>query len=75
MLIAFAICSGVYAAAGRICNCLTCLQPKHEAAAEANLAYVVGGEANMLQLQHLKGLVDPDNFFVNHQLPGLTPSF
>ena len=41
--------------------------------AEDNLASKVGGEENLEQLQYLKGLLDPENLFRNHQLRGLTP--
>ena len=41
--------------------------------AEDNLASKVGGEQNLKQLQYLKGLLDPENLFRNHQLRGLTP--
>ena len=41
--------------------------------AENNLASKVGGEENLEQLQYLKGLLDPENLFRNHQLRGLTP--
>ena len=43
--------------------------------AEDNLASKVGGEENLEQLQYLKGLLDPENLFRNHQLRGLTPDF
>ena len=43
--------------------------------AEDNLASKVGGEQNLGQLQYLKGLLDPENLFKNHQLRGLTPDF
>ena len=42
--------------------------------AEDNLASKVG-EENLEQLQYLKGLLDPENLFRNHQLRGLTPDF
>ena len=42
--------------------------------AERNLAVKVGGADNLRLLQRLKGLVDPDNMFKNHQLRGLTPT-
>ncbi|KAL0050944.1 hypothetical protein WJX82_010775 [Trebouxia sp. C0006] len=42
---------------------------------EDNLASKVGGEENLEQLQYLKGLLDPENLFRNHQLRGLTPDF
>ncbi|DBB04863.1 TPA: hypothetical protein ACH3X3_010150 [Trebouxia sp. C0006] len=42
---------------------------------EDNLASKVGGEENLEHLQYLKGLLDPDNLFRNHQLKGLTPDF
>ena len=41
--------------------------------AEVNLVNKVGGEDKLEQLQYLKGLLDPDNMFKNHQLAGLTP--
>ena len=37
------------------------------------LATKVGGPDKLRQLQHLKYLVDPENFFVHHQLQGLAP--
>ena len=43
--------------------------------AEKNLAVKVGGPDNLQHLQYLKGLVDPDNLFKNHQLRGLAPTF
>lgn len=43
--------------------------------AEDNLASKVAGEENLEQLQYLKGLLDPENLFRNHQLRGLTPDF
>ena len=46
-----------------------------DVAAEDNLASKVGGEENLEQLQYLKGLLDPENLFRNHQLRGLTPAF
>ena len=48
--------------------------PQPASAAEAGLATKVGGAENLRQLQHLKYLVDPDNFFVHHQLQGLEPA-
>lgn len=42
--------------------------------AEENLVNKVGGEGNLEQLQYLKGLLDPDNLFKNHQLAGLMPA-
>ncbi|KAL3131438.1 hypothetical protein ABBQ38_007750 [Trebouxia sp. C0009 RCD-2024] len=41
---------------------------------ERNLATKVGGVNNLQLLQHLKGLVDPNNMFKNHQFRGLTPT-
>ena len=41
--------------------------------AEKRLASKVGGHSNLHHLRSLKGLLDPDNMFRNHQLRGLTP--